>query len=212
MPGQLEGKKIAILATDGFEEVELTQPMQALKDAGAEVDVVSPSDGEIQGFDHITPSHKIRVDRSLSQAQAGDYDALLLPGGANNPDQLRTNDEALAFVRSFAEAGKPMGAICHAPWILINAGLAKGRTLTSWPTIRLDLTNAGANVVDQEVVVDNGLVTSRAPRICRPSAPSWSRNSAKAATRRRRARRRAPDGVLPPPSRGRGGPRLRLPP
>ena len=164
MPGQLEGRKIAILATDGFEEVELTQPMQALKEAGAQVEVVSPSDGEIQGFDHITPSQKIRVDRSLSEAQAGDYDALLLPGGANNPDQLRTNDEALGFVRAFAEAGKPMGAICHAPWILINAGLAKGRTLTSWPTIRLDLTNAGANVVDQEVVVDNGLVTSRGPK------------------------------------------------
>ena len=164
MPGQLQGKKIAILATDGFEEVELTKPMQALKEAGAEVEVVSPTEGEIQGFDHITPSRKIKVDRSLQQAEAGDYDALVLPGGVANPDQLRVNDQALGFVRAFAEAGKPMGVICHAPWILINAGLAKGRTLTSWPTIRLDLKNAGANVVDQEVVVDNGLVTSRGPK------------------------------------------------
>ena len=164
MTGELQGKKIAIMATDGVEEVELTKPLEALRQAGAEVEVIAPEDGEIQGFDHITPSRKIKVDRSLQQAEAGDYDALVLPGGVANPDQLRVNDQALGFVRAFAEAGKPMGVICHAPWILINAGLAKGRTLTSWPTIRLDLKNAGANVVDQEVVVDNGLVTSRGPK------------------------------------------------
>ena len=163
MAGQLEGRKIAILAADGFEEVELTKPLEALKAAGADVEIVSPKDGEIQGFEHLTPSRKIAVDRSLGEADAGDYDALVLPGGVANPDQLRINEEALAFVRGFAEAGKPIGAICHAPWILINAGLAEGRTLTSWPTLRLDLKNAGANVVDQEVVVDNGLVTSRKP-------------------------------------------------
>ena len=164
MAGQLQGKKIAIMATDGFEEVELTQPMQALKEAGAEVDIVSPKDGEIQGFEHLTPSHKIRVDRVLSEVEAGDYDALMLPGGVANPDQLRIDEAATDFVRAFAEAGKPIGAICHAPWILINAGLAEGRTLTSWPTLRQDLRNAGAKVVDQEVVVDNGLVTSRGPK------------------------------------------------
>lgn len=164
MPGQLQGKKIAIMATDGFEEVELTQPLEALKQAGAEVDIVSLKDGEIQGFNHLTPSQKIKVDRALTDVEAGDYDALMLPGGVANPDQLRINEEATDFVRAFAKAGKPIGAICHAPWILINAGLAEGRTLTSWPTIRQDLRNAGAHVVDQEVVVDNGLVTSRGPK------------------------------------------------
>ncbi|HEX4095409.1 MAG TPA: type 1 glutamine amidotransferase domain-containing protein [Caulobacteraceae bacterium] len=164
MSGQLEGKKIAIMATDGVEEVELTKPMQALKEAGAQVEVVSPKDGEIQGFNHLTPGDKIKVDRMLNEVEAADYDALVLPGGVANPDQLRVNDAALDFVRSFAEAGKPMGVICHAPWILINAGLAEGRTLTGWETIRQDLTNAGAIVVDQEVVVDNGLVTSRGPK------------------------------------------------
>ncbi len=164
MAGQLEGKKIAIMATDGFEEVELTQPLEALRQAGAEVEIVAPKDGEIQGFQHLTPSQKIKVDRALGDAEAGDYDALMLPGGVANPDQLRINEQATDFVRAFAEAGKPIGAICHAPWILINAGLAEGRTLTSWPTLRQDLRNAGAIVLDQEVVVDNGLVTSRGPK------------------------------------------------
>jgi protease I len=164
MAGQLQGKKIAIMATDGFEEVELTQPMQALKEAGAEVEIVAPEAGEIQGFNHLQPSQKIKVDRALTDVEAGDYDALMLPGGVANPDQLRINQAATHFVRSFAEAGKPIGAICHAPWILINAGLAEGRTLTCWPTIRQDLRNAGAHVVDQEVVVDSGLVTSRGPK------------------------------------------------
>ncbi len=164
MSGQLQGKKIAIMATDGFEEVELTQPLEALEQQGATVEIVSPKGGEIQGFHHLTPSLKIKVDRILNEAEAADYDALMLPGGVANPDQLRINEEATSFVRAFAKAGKPIGAICHAPWILINAGLAEGRTLTSWPTIRQDLKNAGATVLDQEVVVDQGLVTSRGPK------------------------------------------------
>ena len=163
MTARLDGKRIAIMATDGFEQSELEKPLEALRQAGAVVEVVSPKAGEIQGFEHLSPSRKIAVDRTLGEADAGDYDALVLPGGVANPDQLRINDQALAFVRGFSDAGKPIGAICHAPWILINAGLARGRTLTSWPTLRLDLKNAGANVLDQEVVVDRGLVTSRKP-------------------------------------------------
>lgn len=164
MAGRLDGKRIAVLATDGFEEVELTKPREALAAAGAEVEIVSLRPGEIQGFDHLTPGRKIAVDKVLEEVEAGDYDALMLPGGASNPDQLRSRPDVQSFVRAFAEAGKPIGAICHAPWVLIDAGLAKGRTLTSWETIRLDLRNAGADVVDQEVVVDNGLVTSRGPK------------------------------------------------
>ena len=164
MSGQLEGKKIAILATDGVEEVELTKPMEALRQAGAEVEVISPKGAEIQAFNHLSPSQKLRADHGLMEVEASDYDALMLPGGVANPDQLRIDEGAIGFVRAFAEAGKPIGAICHAPWILINAGLVKGRTLTSWPTLRQDLRNAGAEVVDQEVVVDDGLITSRGPK------------------------------------------------
>jgi protease I len=160
---KLEGKRVAILATDGFEQAELLTPRDELKKAGASVDIVSPKAGPIQGFDHLTPDKTVAVDKTLGAADANDYDALVLPGGANNPDHLRIDEEALAFVRSFFDAGKPAGVICHAPWILINAGLAKGRTLTSYKTIREDLRNAGATVLDQEVVVDNGLVTSRDP-------------------------------------------------
>lgn len=164
MAQRLEGKTIAILATDGFEQSELLQPLEALRRAGAEVDVVAPGGDDIQGFNHFKADRKVPVDCTLAEADPTDYDALVLPGGAHNPDQLRIDQEALQFVRAFADAGKPIGAICHAPWILINAGLASGRTLTSWPTIREDLKNAGANVVDQEVVVDTGLVTSRGPK------------------------------------------------
>jgi protease I len=149
------------MAIDGVEEIELLNPVEALKHEGAQVDLIAPKAGQIQGFDHLKPDQKIKVDKTLANADADDYDALLLPGGANNPDQLRDNEQALEFVRAFADAGKPMGVICHAPWILINAGLANGKTLTSWHTIREDLKNAGAHVVDQEAVVDNGLVTSR---------------------------------------------------
>ena len=160
---RLSGKTVAVLATDGVEQVELFEPVKALKDAGAAVEVVSPKDGEIQGFEHLTPSQKIPVDRALKGADASAYDALLLPGGVANPDQLRGDQEAVAFIRAFFDAGKPVAAICHAPWLLIDAGVAEGRTLTAYETIRLDLTNAGANVVNEAVVVDEGLVTSRCP-------------------------------------------------
>lgn len=163
MAGRLQGKKVAILATDGFEESELLKPLEALKKEGAQVEVISPKPGEIHGFNHLKPDKKVRVDKELDRATPDEYDAIVLPGGAQNPDQLRTKPQVQKFVRAFAEAGKPLAAICHAPWILIDAGLAKNRKLTSWPTIRLDLRNAGAQVVDQEVVVDKGLITSRGP-------------------------------------------------
>jgi protease I len=163
MPQHLQGKRVAILATDGFEQAELLTPRDELKKAGAVVDIVSPNRGEIQGFDHLTPDKKVSVDKTLDRASASDYDALVLPGGTNNPDHLRINEAALAFVREFFDAGKPVGAICHAPWILINAGLARGPTLTSFKIIRQDLRNSGANVVDEEVILDKRLVTSRHP-------------------------------------------------
>lgn len=163
MSGKLDGKKIAILATDGVEQIELLSPQEALIKAGAKVEVISPKGGEIQGFNHLTPDKKIRSDKSLSQARAEDYDGLVLPGGVANPDQMRTEKSVQDFIRSFFDAGKPVGAICHAPWLLIDAGVARGRKLTSYKTIRLDLKNAGAEVVDQEVVVDQGLVSSRSP-------------------------------------------------
>lgn len=163
MTGRLQGKKIAILATDGFEESELLKPLETLKKEGAQVEIVSLKSGDIQGFHHMKPDKKVHVDRELDRARADDYDALMLPGGAQNPDQLRTRPQVQKFVRAFADAGKPLAAICHAPWILIDAGLAKNRKLTSWPTIRIDLRNAGAQVVDEEVVVDQGLITSRGP-------------------------------------------------
>ena len=163
MPGQLQGKTIAILATDGFEQAELLEPQKALKDAGATVEVISLKLGEIQGFDHIEPGQKVPVDKTLDSVQPSSYDGLVLPGGANNPDALRIEPAVQSFVRAFFDAGKPVGAICHAPWILIDAGLASGRKLTSYKTIRQDLRNAGAEVVDEAVVVDKGLITSRDP-------------------------------------------------
>ena len=163
MAQTLSGKTVAALATDGVEQVELIKPMQALKDAGATVHVVSLKSGQIQGFNHLTPGDCFPVDKALSETDASAYDALLLPGGVANPDQLRGSEEAVAFVRAFFDAGKPVAAICHAPWLLVEAGVADGRTLTGYPTIRTDLRNAGATVVDEEVVVDDGLVTSRNP-------------------------------------------------
>lgn len=159
----LTGKTVAVLAADGVEQVELLKPVEALKSAGAQVAVVSLKPGSIQGFNHLTPDDTIAVDATLSETDAGVYDALLLPGGVANPDQLRGDERAVAFVRAFFDAGKPVAAICHAPWILIDAGVVEGRTLTAYKTIRTDLRNAGANVVDEEVVVDEGLVTSRKP-------------------------------------------------
>lgn len=159
----LENKRVAILATDGFEQVELEQPRQALQEAGAITEIVSPKAGTIQGMHHAEKGEAFPVDVLLSRARPDDYDALLLPGGALNPDALRTNEQALAFVRNFFDQGKPVAAICHAAWILIDVGIVEGRTLTSWPAIATDVRNAGGIWVDQEVVVDNGLVTSRQP-------------------------------------------------
>jgi protease I len=159
----LLNKRVAILAADGFEQAELEQPMKALEEAGATVSIVSPNGEKIQGMNHAEKGDQFDVDIPLKNANAVEFDALLLPGGLMNPDQLRSTPEAVAFVRSFAQAGKPIAAICHAPWILIEAGLVKGRRLTSWPAIQSDVKNAGGNWVDEEVVVDNGLVTSRKP-------------------------------------------------
>lgn len=163
MTQSLSGRKVAVLAADGVELVELQKPVEALKGAGATVEVVSIKEGSIQGFNHLTPGDKVPVDKTVSQTDAGAYDALLLPGGVANPDQLRGDEKAVAFVRAFFDAGKPVAAICHAPWLLIEAGVVDGRTMTSFTTLRTDLKNAGATVVDQEVVVDEGLVTSRCP-------------------------------------------------
>ena len=156
---RLSGKTIAVLATDGVELIELTDPVKALKGEGATVEVVSLKSGQIQGFNHLTPGDKVTVDKTLEETDAGRYHGLLLPGGVANPDQLRSSEKAIAFVRAFFDAGKPVAAICHAPWVLIDAGVVEGRKLTA----RLDLKNAGAEVVDKQVVVDEGLVTSRCP-------------------------------------------------
>jgi protease I len=163
MAQQLSGKKIAILATDGFEQSELIRPQRALKDAGATVHVVSPNSGSIRGWNKTDWGDEVPVDRELSQARPEDYDGLVLPGGQINPDKLRLEPAAVQFVRAFFEAGKPVGAICHGPWLLVEADVARGRTLTSYASIKTDLKNAGANWVDREVVVDQGLVTSRNP-------------------------------------------------
>ena len=163
MAQSLTGKTIAVLATDGFEQVELTEPVNALKAAGATVEIVAPKSGEIQGFKHHDKGDKTRVDRTLAEARAEDYAGLVLPGGVINPDALRLEPEAIAFVRSFTDGGKPVAAICHGPWTLIDAEAVKGRRMTSWPSLQTDLKNAGAEWVDEAVVVDNGLVTSRKP-------------------------------------------------
>ncbi|MDB5359225.1 MAG: protease [Rhodospirillales bacterium] len=163
MANELAGKHIAILATDGFEQSELTEPRKALIAAGASVDIVAPQAGRIQGMRHHDKGDRVTVDKPLDQADADAYEALVLPGGVANPDTLRTDERAVAFVRAFATAGKPIAAICHGPWTLIEAEAVQGRTLTSWPSLKTDLRNAGAEWVDQEVVVDHGLVTSRKP-------------------------------------------------
>ena len=164
MASELNGKRIAILATHGFEQSELEKPRDALIEAGAKVDVVSPAkEPRIRGWKHTDWGDSVAVNIPLAKADAADYDGLLLPGGVFNPDKLRLEPAAIAFVKAFGDAGKPIAAICHGPWTLIDAGIAKGRTVTSWPSIKTDLINAGASWVDQEVVVDNGLVTSRKP-------------------------------------------------
>jgi protease I len=160
---QLNGKRIAILATEGVEQCELEQPRHALEQAGAETDLISPQGGEIHAWDSNDFGTTFTVDRSLEEANADDYDGLLLPGGVMNPDKLRMEKRAIEFVRAFFAAGKPVAAICHGPQLLIEAEVVRGRKLTSYPSVKKDLLNAGADWVDEEVVVDNGLVTSRKP-------------------------------------------------
>lgn len=160
---QLDGQKIAFLATDGVEQVELTEPWRAVEEAGAQPVLVSLERGTIQGFEHTDPADEFTVDEVVSHVSADDFDALVLPGGVHNPDRLRTDVDAVAFVRGFADSGKPIGAICHGPWLLVEAGIADGHTLTSWPSLETDIANAGGSWVDREVVVDEGIVTSRGP-------------------------------------------------
>jgi protease I len=159
----LEGKRIAFIATDMVEEVELTEPWQAVKDAGGEPELLSIKSGEIQAFNHYDKSKTYKVDKEISSAPMDDYDGLVIPGGVGNPDTMRMHDDAVEFVRSFFEAGKPVAAICHGPWMLVEADVARGRKITSWPSLKTDIRNAGGNWVDLEVVVDQGLVTSRKP-------------------------------------------------
>ena len=163
MASNLKGKHVAIVATDGFEQSELTQPLDALRAAGARVDVVSPKDGAIQGMQHHDKGDRIKVDRKLGTVRPEDYDALILPGGVANPDALRIDEQAIGFIRHFVDAGKPIAAICHGPWTLIESGFVSGKRVTSWPSLKTDLTNAGAKWVDEKVVRDGMLVTSRKP-------------------------------------------------
>jgi protease I len=163
MAENLSGKRIAILATKGVEQVELEQPRQAVEEAGADTDLVSPQAGEIEAHQHLEHGDTFAVDREVADCSASDYDGLILPGGVANPDFLRQDEDAVRFVREFLEAGKPVGVICHGPWTLIEADVVRGKAITSYPSLRADLRNAGANWVDEEVVVDNGLVSSRRP-------------------------------------------------
>jgi protease I len=160
---ELQGKTIAFLATDGVEQVEYTEPRKAVEQAGATAHLVSLKPGMIQGFNHLDKGDTFPADKAVSQASADDYDGLVLPGGVANPDFLRNNPDAVQFVRSFFDAGKPVAAICHGPWTLVEADVVRGRTLTSWPSIRTDIRNAGGTWVDEEVHTDRGLVTSRKP-------------------------------------------------
>ncbi len=164
MGNSLKGQKIAILVADGFEQVELTGPKEALEAAGAETEIVSPAEGEVQGWNHDEKADRFPVDMPLKLARSDDYDALLLPGGVRNPDQLRMSTRAVEFVDGFFATGKPVAAICHAPWLLIETEVIKDKNITSWPSLKSDLMNAGARWVDRAVVVDNGLITSRKPQ------------------------------------------------
>lgn len=163
MEQNLSGKKVAILVADGFEEDELVKPRQALEEAGAQTHVVSPCQEKVKGKKHTKPGRSVNVDVALDEANADEYDALLLPGGVQNPDTLRADERAVQFVREFFDAHKPVAAICHGPWTLVEADVVRGRRMTSWPSLKTDLKNAGAEWVDEQVVVDNGLVTSRKP-------------------------------------------------
>ena len=179
MSTDLHGKNVAILATDGFEQVELTDPKKNLEDAGAKVDVVSIKAGEIKGWDKTDWGKSVKVDKTLETAKPADYDILVLPGGQINPDKLRIDEKAVAFVKEFAQSGKVVAAICHGPWTLIEAGVVKGKTMTSWPSVKTDLKNAGATWVDKEVVEDGNLITSRKPE----DIPAFSRKIIEAGSR-----------------------------
>ena len=183
----LNGKRVAILVAEGFEQSEMVEPRKALEQAGAETEIVSPAQGEVQGWNHFDKADRFNVDVPVGEADADDYDALLLPGGVANPDQLRTNPKAVQFVKRFFETAKPVGVICHGPWTLIEAGAVQGRTLTSWPSLKTDLVNAGAKWVDQEVVTDRGLVSSRKP----DDIPAFSRKLIEEIGEGSHARRRA---------------------
>jgi protease I len=164
MAGALENKRIAFLvAQEGIEEVELTRPWQAVKDAGGEPHLIAPEGGDVQAFNHLDKGSQFPVDRSLAEADASDYDGVVLPGGVANPDQLRTDSRAIEFLQEIFKAGKPVGVICHGPWTLVEADLVRGRRLTSWPSLQTDIRNAGGEWVDEEVVVDRGLTSSRKP-------------------------------------------------
>jgi protease I len=160
---KLQGKRVAFLATDMVEQVELTEPWKAVKDAGGTPELVSLEEGEIQGFNHYDKADTFKVDRTVEEARAEDYDALVIPGGVGNPDTMRTDENAVQLVRDFFEQGKPVAVICHGPWMLVEAGVVRGRKVTSWPSLQTDIRNAGGDWVDQAVVVDDGLVTSRKP-------------------------------------------------
>ncbi len=163
MADNLNGKRIAFIATEGVEQVELTEPWKAVTDAGAKPELISIQPGEVQAWKHFDKGDKFPVDRTIEEAQPDEYDALVLPGGVANPDQLRTDENVVRFIRDFYDSGKPIGVICHGPWTLIEADVVRGKTITSWPSLQTDLRNAGAKWVDQECVVDEGLVSSRKP-------------------------------------------------
>ena len=163
MSEKLSGKRVAFLAADGVEQIELTEPWKAVEEAGGTPELVSIEDGEVQAFNHLDKADTFDVDVAVAAADASKYDGLVLPGGVANPDFLRTDEDAVAFTRSFFEAGKPVGVICHGPWTLVEADVVSDRKITSWPSVKTDLVNAGANWVDEEVVVDQGLVSSRNP-------------------------------------------------
>jgi protease I len=163
MAGELQGKRVAFLFTEGVEQVELTEPLEAVRRAGADVDLVSLEKGEVEMWKHFDKGDKIMANLAVSDADASSYDGLVIPGGVANPDQLRSDKDAVEFVRAFFEQDKPVGVICHGPWMLAEADVVRGRKVTSWPSLQTDLRNAGADWIDQELVVDNGLVTSRKP-------------------------------------------------
>ena len=164
MAGELEGKRVAFLvANEGIEQVELTEPRKAVEEAGGETELIAPEAGHVQAFNHLDKADRFDVDRTVGEAKADDFDGVVLPGGVANPDALRTEPDAVRFLRDFFEAGKPVAAICHAPWMLVEADVVRGRKLTSYPSLQTDIRNAGGEWVDEEVVVDSGLVTSRKP-------------------------------------------------